>query len=87
MTPRRSHHLIGLFRGQFGDIPEAEWLDFLSSAGFDGQEAAGALGKLQGRRVPVTAFVGSPVLCWSHCFEFPPRPARSAAARVPTCST
>ncbi|MFN5755952.1 MAG: hypothetical protein ACK48M_04040, partial [Planctomycetia bacterium] len=35
-----SPHLIGLVRGQFGDIPETEWLDFIASAGFDGWEEA-----------------------------------------------
>jgi sugar phosphate isomerase/epimerase len=189
MTSRRSHHLIGLVRGQFGDIPEMEWLDFLSSAGFDGWEEAaweldlaacdtatgveaaaaervalardrglvilslathllgqalgdepsaktlafvggeaveayvawrrsshepprtdpyyvpaevgrlihaqaqrgllrsvrlaGAVGRLQGRRMPVTAFVGSPAHCWSHWFEFPPRPREIGGCPIP----
>ncbi len=189
MTPRRSHHLIGLVRGQFGDIPEAEWLDFIAAAGFDGWEEAsweldlsacdapaaaeacaadrlavargrglvilsvaahlqgqalgdepsaktlpfvggeaveayvawrnsghepprtdpyhvpnevgrlihaqalhgllravrlaGALGRLQGRRVPVPGFVGSPARCWSHWFEFPPRPRDIGGCPIP----
>ncbi len=189
MTPRRSHHLIGLVRGQFGDMPEAEWLDFIVGAGFDGWEEAsweldlsacdtpagseacaadrlslargrglailsvaahlqgqalgdepsaktlpfvggeaveayvawrnsghepprtdpyhvpnevgrlihaqalrgllravrlaGALGRLQGRRVPVPGFVGSPARCWSHWFEFPPRPRDIGGCPIP----
>ncbi len=42
MTRHRSHHLIGLVRGQFGDVPEAEWLDFITAAGFGGWEEASA---------------------------------------------
>lgn len=188
-TPRRSHHPIGLVRGQFGDIPETEWLDFIAAAGFDGWEEAsweldlsacdtpagaaacaaerlalardrgltilsvathlqgqalgdepsaktlafvggeaveayvawrrsgheppridpyhvpeevgrlihaqaqrglvravrlaGALGRLQGRRVPVPGFVGSPARCWSHWFEFPPRPRAIGGCPIP----
>ena len=35
-----SYHQIGLVRGQFGDIPEDEWLQFIADAGFDGWEEA-----------------------------------------------
>lgn len=175
-----SYHQIGLVRGQFGDVPEDKWLDFLAKAGFDGWEEAtweldlakcdndqGAaayaeervgkarsrgleiftlathlqgqvlgdepsaktlqfiggepveaykewrkagheppktdpyyvpaevgklmhekaqkdlircvrlahfIGKLENRTVAVPGFVGSPAHCWSHWFEFPPRP-------------
>jgi len=37
---KHSYHQIGLVRGQFGDIPEPEWLDFIAEAGFDGWEEA-----------------------------------------------
>jgi sugar phosphate isomerase/epimerase len=189
MTSHRSHHLIGLVRGQFGAVPEAEWLDFIATAGFDGWEEAsweldlsacdtpagaaacaterlargrdrgltilsvaahlqgqalgdepsaktlpfvggeaveayaawrnsghepprtdpyhvpdevgrlihaqalrgllravrlaGALGRLQDRRVPVPGFVGSPARCWSHFFEFPPRPREIGGCPIP----
>jgi sugar phosphate isomerase/epimerase len=184
-----SHHQIGLVRGQFGDVPEESWLDFLASSGFDGWEEAsweldlaqcdtdaGAqayaqtrvakaksrgleiftvathlqgqalgdepsaktlqfiggdavaaygqwrksgnqpprtnpyyvpddvgqlihqqaqrdlirsvrlahyLGKLQDRQVAVPGFVGSPAHCWSHWFEFPPRPKSIAGHPIP----
>ena len=39
-TGKHSHHQIGLVRGQFGDIPEDNWLDFLAASGFDGWEEA-----------------------------------------------
>jgi sugar phosphate isomerase/epimerase len=184
-----SHHQIGLVRGQFGDIPEDQWLDFLKEAGFDGWEEAsweldlakcdtdaGAeayakerlakaksrgleiftvaahlqgqalgdepsaktlqfcggeaveaykkwrssgknpprtdpyyvpddvaklvhsqaerdlvrivrlahfLGKLQDRKVAVPGFVGSPAHCWSHFFEFPPRPKSIGGHAIP----
>lgn len=35
-----SYHQIGLVRGQFGDVPEDGWLDFVKDAGFDGWEEA-----------------------------------------------
>ena len=35
-----SYHQIGLVRGQFGGVPEAEWLKFIAEAGFDGWEEA-----------------------------------------------
>ena len=37
---KHSYHQIGLVRGQFGDVPEDNWLDFISKAGFDGWEEA-----------------------------------------------
>jgi sugar phosphate isomerase/epimerase len=184
-----SHHQIGLVRGQFGDVPEDRWLDFISESGFDGWEEAsweldlaacetdaGAeayakarlakaksrgleiftvathlqgqalgdepsaktlqfiggeavaaysawrksghqppktdpyfvpeevgklihqqaardlirsvrlahfLGKHQDRRVAVPGFVGSPAHCWSHWFEFPPRPKSIGGHAIP----
>lgn len=38
---KSSYHQIGLVRGQFGDVPEDGWLDFIADAGFDGWEEAG----------------------------------------------
>lgn len=35
-----SYHQVGLVRGQFGDIPEDQWLDFIAQIGFDGWEEA-----------------------------------------------
>lgn len=35
-----SYHQVGLVRGQFGDVPEDRWLDFLAETGFDGWEEA-----------------------------------------------
>jgi sugar phosphate isomerase/epimerase len=184
-----SYHQIGLVRGQFGDIPEDEWIKFIADAGFDGWEEAsweldlsrckddaGAeayarsrvdkakkhgmeiftvavhlqgqalgdepsaktlqftggeaveaykkwrssghnpprtdpyhvpdevgklihqqsrdallgcvrlahhLGKLQNRRVALPGFVGSPAHCWSHWFEFPPRPRSIGGHTIP----
>lgn len=186
---KHSHHQIGLVRGQFGDIPEDSWLDFLAASGFDGWEEAsweldlaqcdtdaGAeayaksrvekakkrgleifsiathlqgqvlgdepsaktlqfiggepveayvrwrksgkepprtdpyhvpeevgklmhekarkdlvrsvrlahyLGKHQDRTVAVPGFVGSPAHCWSHFFEFPPRPKSIGGCPIP----
>jgi sugar phosphate isomerase/epimerase len=37
---KHSYHQIGLVRGQFGDVPEDRWLDFISKTGFDGWEEA-----------------------------------------------
>ncbi len=37
---KKSYHQIGLVRGQFGDVPEEKWLDFIAEAGFDGWEEA-----------------------------------------------
>jgi sugar phosphate isomerase/epimerase len=37
---KHSYHQIGLVRGQFGDVPEDKWLDFIAQAGFDGWEEA-----------------------------------------------
>ncbi|QDU64195.1 Xylose isomerase-like TIM barrel [Planctomycetes bacterium Pan216] len=185
---KSSYHQIGLVRGQFGDIPEDQWLDYLAETGFDGWEeatweldlskcrddagaeayakervekaksrgleiftlathlqgqalgdepsaktlqfcggeaieayaswrAAGSepprtdpyfvpeevgklihsqaqadliaavrlahyVGKLQDRKVPVPGFVGSPANCWSHFFEFPPRPSSIAGHAI-----
>lgn len=39
-TGKHSYHQIGLVRGQFGDIPEDRWLDFIAETGFDGWEEA-----------------------------------------------
>ncbi|NCA11245.1 hypothetical protein EBR56_05480 [bacterium] len=33
--------------------------------------------------MPVTAFVGSPANCWSHWFEFPPRPREIGGCPIP----
>ena len=38
---KHSYHQIGLVRGQFGDVPEDRWLDFIAESGFDGWEEAG----------------------------------------------
>ena len=35
-----SFHQIGLVRGQFGNVSEAEWLKFVQDTGFDGWEEA-----------------------------------------------
>jgi sugar phosphate isomerase/epimerase len=37
---KASYHQIGLVRGQFGNVPEAQWLKFIADAGFDGWEEA-----------------------------------------------
>lgn len=37
---KHSYHQIGLVRGQFGNLPEDEWLDFIAQTGFDGWEEA-----------------------------------------------
>jgi len=37
---KHSHHQIGLVRGQFGAIPEDEWLDSIAELGYDGWEEA-----------------------------------------------
>ena len=37
---KASYHQIGLVRGQFGNVAEAEWLRFIADAGFDGWEEA-----------------------------------------------
>ncbi len=186
---KHSYHQIGLVRGQFGDIPEEDWLKFIAEAGFDGWEEAaweldlhhahtdtgaedlakkrlakakkhgleiftvavhlqgqalgdepsaktlqfiggealeayknwrqaghhppkndpyfvppdvghlihmhalaalmGAarlahhLGKMQHRRVALPGFTGSPAHCWSHWFEFPPRPNNLGGFPIP----
>ncbi|HMF15603.1 MAG TPA: sugar phosphate isomerase/epimerase [Gemmataceae bacterium] len=35
-----SYHQIGLVRGQFGNVPMAQWVKFIQDAGFDGWEEA-----------------------------------------------
>lgn len=35
-----SYHQIGLVRGQFGNVPETQWITFLQDTGFDGWEEA-----------------------------------------------
>lgn len=37
---RHSYHQIGLVRGQFGNVPEDQWLEWIASTGFDGWEEA-----------------------------------------------
>jgi sugar phosphate isomerase/epimerase len=37
---KHSHHQIGLVRGQFGNVPEDQWLDWIAKTGFDGWEEA-----------------------------------------------
>jgi len=37
---KHSHHQIGLVRGQFGNVPEDVWLDWIAKTGFDGWEEA-----------------------------------------------
>ena len=37
---KASYHQIGLVRGQFGNVPEADWLKFIQQTGFDGWEEA-----------------------------------------------
>ena len=37
---KSSYHQIGLVRGQFGGVPEAQWMKFIAEAGFDGWEEA-----------------------------------------------
>src|SRR5215467_15556554 len=37
---KHSHHQIGLVRGQFGNVPEEAWLDWIAKIGFDGWEEA-----------------------------------------------
>lgn len=37
---KHSHHQVGLVRGQFGNVPEDRWLDWIADAGFDGWEEA-----------------------------------------------
>ena len=35
-----SFHQIGLVRGQFGNVPHADWMKFIQQSGFDGYEVA-----------------------------------------------
>jgi sugar phosphate isomerase/epimerase len=37
---KHSYHQIGLVRGQFGNVPEDQWLQFIADTGFDGWEEA-----------------------------------------------
>jgi sugar phosphate isomerase/epimerase len=37
---KHSYHQIGLVRGQFGNVPEESWLDWIAQTGFDGWEEA-----------------------------------------------
>lgn len=37
---KHSYHQIGLVRGQFGNVPEDQWLDWIAKTGFDGWEEA-----------------------------------------------
>jgi sugar phosphate isomerase/epimerase len=37
---KHSYHQIGLVRGQFGNVPEDPWLDWIAKTGFDGWEEA-----------------------------------------------
>lgn len=37
---KHSCHQIGLVRGQFGNVPEDQWLDWIAKTGFDGWEEA-----------------------------------------------
>jgi sugar phosphate isomerase/epimerase len=37
---KHSHHQIGLVRGQFGNVPEEQWLGWIADVGFDGWEEA-----------------------------------------------
>jgi len=37
---KASYHQIGLVRGQFGGVPEGQWLQFIADVGFDGWEEA-----------------------------------------------
>ena len=41
------------------------------------------LGKHQNRTLAVSGFVGSPAHCWSHWFEFPPRPKSIGGHDIP----
>ncbi len=44
---------------------------------------AGHLSKLQGRKVALPGFVGSPANCWSHWFLFPPLPGEIEGYKLP----
>lgn len=44
---------------------------------------AGHLSKLQGRKVALPGFVGSPAHCWSHWFLFPPLPKKLDGFDIP----
>ena len=55
---------------EVGKLVHAEALKDLQAAA----RYAGHLSKLQGRKVALPGFVGSPAGCWSHWFLFPPLP-------------
>ncbi len=44
---------------------------------------AKAIDDRQGRKVPLTGFVGSPARCWSHWFAFPPLPSAIGGHAIP----
>lgn len=44
---------------------------------------AGHLSKIQGRKVALPGFVGSPANCWSHWFLFPPLPTAMEGYPIP----
>ena len=44
---------------------------------------AGALSKLQNRKVAMSGFVGSPAGCWNHWFLFPPLPDSIEGFKIP----
>jgi sugar phosphate isomerase/epimerase len=44
---------------------------------------AGHLSKLQGRKVALPGFVGSPAGCWNHWFLFPPLPTELEGYKIP----
>ncbi len=44
---------------------------------------AGHLSKLQGRKVALPGFVGSPAGCWNHWFLFPPLPTELDGYKIP----
>ena len=44
---------------------------------------AGALSRLQNRKVALPGFVGSPAHCWSHWFLFPPLPEKIEGYDIP----
>ena len=64
---------------EVGKLVHAEALkDLLASVRY-----AGHLSKLQGRKVALPGFVGSPANCWSHWFLFPPLPGEIEGYKLP----
>ena len=60
-----SYHQIGLVRGQFGNVNEADWLDFIAKAGFDGwEEASWELDLRRWVEEPVELPAGYRLLAW-----------------------